>query len=85
MAQLNDVANDLVAVLEKSAATLDYVSQKLEHEFADRFGTSGVNPLQLSKRIKRLERYESVVMLDAVLKFSVLMRPTLDEVEVSHI
>mmetsp|Transcript_15071 Transcript_15071/g.32673 ORF Transcript_15071/g.32673 Transcript_15071/m.32673 type:complete len:158 (-) Transcript_15071:722-1195(-) len=52
--ELKRSAEDLIALLQKSEATLDHVSRKLEEEFAHRFKDSKVDPMSLAKRLKRL-------------------------------
>ncbi|KAF8069566.1 hypothetical protein HT031_001683 [Scenedesmus sp. PABB004] len=49
-------SQDLLRTLERGAATLDAVARGLENEFAERFGSTGANPLEVAKRLRKLQR-----------------------------
>ncbi|KAI8468571.1 MAG: hypothetical protein J3K34DRAFT_470752 [Monoraphidium minutum] len=53
---LQVAAEDLIGLMERSGTALALVARRLDEEFATRFKDAGVNPLEIIKRIKRLER-----------------------------
>ncbi|GAQ84016.1 hypothetical protein KFL_001730100 [Klebsormidium nitens] len=42
-------------LLEKAQADLEFVAQKLEEEFEEKFSRSGVNPIKLVARLKKIQ------------------------------
>eukprot|EP00775_Hariotina_reticulata_P006432 gene6432-6662_t len=53
---LLSTSNDLLTSLDRSAVALNMIAHTLENEFAERFGHTGANPLEVAKRLRRLQR-----------------------------
>eukprot|EP00878_Enallax_costatus_P016446 GHUV01017251.1.p1 GENE.GHUV01017251.1~~GHUV01017251.1.p1 ORF type:complete len:158 (+),score=46.95 GHUV01017251.1:335-808(+) len=49
-------SQDLLTSLDRSAMALNMIAHTLENEFVERFGHTGANPLEITKRLRKLQR-----------------------------
>lgn len=53
---LLSTSQDVLTALDRSAMALNMIAHTLENEFSERFGHTGANPLEVAKRLRKLQR-----------------------------